>query len=461
MSRLTGAQNAPRGPFLAARPAPGWPRETVPRRLAALMTWRRQRALAVALCALFGATSVAGCGSVSPDAPPVPAPVPTPVPPPTGLPSLIDSPSDGQHAEARGLFLTACAACHGADGSGRGTTELDRPARSFLLGGFSFGNTPDAVARTITFGIPGTPMPAFREAYGERERHLLAEYILSLGPERSNVDATHTLMVVGDTPVVARGILPSIAEGAPLRPRGLLIGTPAGLSFEYRIDDVRLLGVRQGDFAARDDWIGRGGSPLRPLGTLVQLLGDGNPPPTFSSNGEPLHARFTGTTVDDDGAAVLYRLERQDGVVQAYVEERITPWTREEGSGWTRSLHLVSAGLDAVPLDVLALPPHAGLDMRDVHLVEWIVLPWDGGAVPNWFSVAGEGEPDEFMGASAQEILDPVRGRKPNGSWTLGVDGLGNHFDLRPERQVEVRHRTFFPSEKPESKGHLDNGDRR
>src|SRR5712671_5473375 len=86
------------------------------------------------------------------------------------------------HADhpARTLFLANCAQCHGETGDGKGTTKLDRDARSFQLGGFSYGNTPEALARSITFGIPGTPMPSFEKALKPEERKLLAEYVLLL-----------------------------------------------------------------------------------------------------------------------------------------------------------------------------------------------------------------------------------------------------------------------------------------
>jgi len=238
---------------------------------------------------------------------------------------------------------------------------------------------------------------------------------------------------------VARGILPAISEDAPLRPRGLLIGTPAGLTFEYRVDDVRLLGVRQGEFVARDDWIGRGGSPLRPLGTLIQLQGDGDPPPTFSSDGEPLHARFTGTTVDDDGAVVLYRLEREDGVVLAYVEERITPWTLEQGSGWTRTLLVLGAGLNAIPLDVLQ---HPLLPDQEMRRVESIVLPDDGVAI--WRSAAKDDPLVPLIGTSTAVLRN---GLWPTGLVSMGTDGLISSIELEPEQRIEIRIRTFFPRE--------------
>jgi len=392
------------------------------------------------------------------------------------------SPADDERfAEAHGLFLTACASCHGEDGDGKGTAELDRPARSFLEGGFSFGNTPDALARTITFGIPGTPMPAWGEAYDERQRRLLAEYVLALGPPGTEVDAEQTLMAVGTRPAVARGILPSIGEGAPLRPRGLLIGTPAGLTFEYRIDDVRLLGVRQGDFVARDDWIGRGGAPLRPLGTLVLLEGDGDPPATFSqrtiadepeaapSAGEdapeepqrveitPLHAQLTSTTIDDEVTATIgYRLEREDGTPHAHVQERIEPWADAEGSGWTRRLALVGTGLNAVELAVSVMPP---LDGRKVRPEIWAPREMAGPMPPAWFDVVSEDRARFFVGVRGVAVAS---GAPTATTMTIGADGgLRAHVRLEPEQSLELELITFFPTVAPEGTGPTsDEGER-
>jgi mono/diheme cytochrome c family protein len=200
--------------------------------------------------------------------------------------AVVATPASAQHAEATdasvgATFVRACATCHGADGSGTGPTVLDRPARDFKSGGFSFGNTPDALFRTITYGIPGTPMPAFGSAYPEAERVRLAEYVRSLGPPVEELDASDRVVVVTDRPRVVRGILPPVVENAPLRPRGLLIGTPEGLAFEYRIDGLRLLAVRQGEFVERTDWVGRGGTPLKPLGVPILVFDEGDPGPTF------------------------------------------------------------------------------------------------------------------------------------------------------------------------------------
>ncbi|HEX6883800.1 MAG TPA: c-type cytochrome, partial [Planctomycetota bacterium] len=88
-----------------------------------------------------------------------------------GLLALATAPAAQSDSErARQLFLTNCATCHGETGDGKGVTQLDRPARSFMDGGFSFGNTPEALFRTISVGIPGTPMPGFDSSLSEADR---------------------------------------------------------------------------------------------------------------------------------------------------------------------------------------------------------------------------------------------------------------------------------------------------
>ena len=57
------------------------------------------------------------------------------------------------------LYELHCAQCHGEKGDGDGVTELERPARSFVEGGYIYGNTIAAVTRTLRRGIPGSAMP--------------------------------------------------------------------------------------------------------------------------------------------------------------------------------------------------------------------------------------------------------------------------------------------------------------
>ena len=175
---------------------------------------------------------------------------------------------------AEALYTAYCAQCHGPNGDGNGTQQLDRPARSFKDGGFSFGNTTTALYRTISNGIGGTPMPGFANSLSADDRRALAKYVQSLGPPVLEVSDADMILTVDDRPQVVRGHLPSLDGTLPEHPRGLLVGTTDGLSFEYRADDVRLIAVRQGDFVERTDWTGRGGSPLKPLGNVIDVIDD-------------------------------------------------------------------------------------------------------------------------------------------------------------------------------------------
>lgn len=264
------------------------------------------------------------------------------------------TPAHAQSPDAdatRALFLANCAACHGENGDGKGATKLEKPARSFKDGGFSYGNTPEALLRTITNGIPGTPMPSFASALKDAERRELASYVLSLGPPVAKVSQADTILSVRDKPLFVRGKLPPIADGAGERPRGLLAGTPDGFTFEYRVDDVRLLGVRQGGFVERMDWQGRGGDPLKPLGKLVYLFGDGNPGPSYAlrdpENGgaNSLAARFSATFARDGRATIAYVLFADTQPLRtrvAWVEESPGAYASPVGSGFTRSISIES-----------------------------------------------------------------------------------------------------------------------
>jgi mono/diheme cytochrome c family protein len=192
-------------------------------------------------------------------------------------PEPSGGPADATEQVGGSLYRTHCAVCHGEQGDGNGIVKLDRPARSFRQGAFSFGNTPAALARTVKSGIGGTPMPGFGKLLSEEEVAAVVRVVLAFGPEQPSASAESAEMRVGDRPLVVRGGLPPIAEGLPVMPRGLLLGAVDGLSFQYDIERLRLLGVRQGAFVVRKDWENRGGDPLQPLGKLIHLVDGGDP----------------------------------------------------------------------------------------------------------------------------------------------------------------------------------------
>ena len=79
---------------------------------------------------------------------------------------------------------------------------------------------------------PDRPAPAARsELLSEAQVAQLAEYVIELGPGLPP-KPSDTELVVGDSPLVVRGMLPPISAAGQTQPRGLLIGTTDGFSFE-------------------------------------------------------------------------------------------------------------------------------------------------------------------------------------------------------------------------------------
>lgn len=239
--------------------------------------------------------------------------------PPAAEPAPAPKEVDGEEldeivVDGRYLYTRNCAGCHNDNGDGLGPTilQLGKKARSFAEGHFAFGNTRESIFRTIGSGVPGSsPMPGFAGILSDEERWLVVDYVRTLMPAEPEADLSIGVMRVEKTPLVVRGSLPGIVEGAPEHPRGLLIGTPGGLTFEYRTDDVRLLGVRRGEFVDRRDWNDRGGAQLAPLGKVIWTAQGGDPgPPLALIRDEAqmeLSARFLATGIKGDTGMLAYR----------------------------------------------------------------------------------------------------------------------------------------------------------
>ena len=106
------------------------------------------------------------------------------------LPSWFENAASVKARADKGRFVfgTACAACHGADGSGRGATAVNledawgQPAtpsdlRQQVL---RSGRTLEAIYRVLLTGIEGTPMPSFAEAMTEEQRWEVVAFIAQL-----------------------------------------------------------------------------------------------------------------------------------------------------------------------------------------------------------------------------------------------------------------------------------------
>lgn len=286
----------------------------------------------------------------------------------------MQSTDGSQTMPSRTLYMVYCAQCHGDTGDGNGTRVLDRPARSFTDGGFSFGNTATALYRTISNGIGGTPMPAFADTMSSQDRLALAHYVRSLAPPELVVSQADRILMVTNVPVVVRGHLPALGEGLPEYPRGLLVGTTDGLSFQYSADDVRLLAVRQGDFVERTDWTGRGGTPLRPMGQIIDLIDGGQPSPTIDL-GPGTTATLVGTSVRGNRAIVRTRIQipGHDDAIEA--EEWTEAVSLPLGVGYAR--HLQLHGLVGAPEATLHLNgsglPHIATMSDPDNRKTWVV----------------------------------------------------------------------------------------
>ncbi|MBO0698757.1 MAG: c-type cytochrome, partial [Zavarzinella sp.] len=103
------------------------------------------------------------------------------------------------------LFRRLCQECHGAGGDGRGPTApwLTPHPRDFRQGAFKFTSTGKKptradLFRTLTNGLPGTPMPAWGMR-SEEERHRLIDYVMYLSLRgRTEFDVLRTLLVEGE-----------------------------------------------------------------------------------------------------------------------------------------------------------------------------------------------------------------------------------------------------------------------
>jgi mono/diheme cytochrome c family protein len=102
-----------------------------------------------------------------------------------GTPVAAHAPADG-----KAVYASKCAPCHGDGGTGEGPAAylLYPKPRDFTRGVFKFRSTPtgelptDAdLLRTVTRGVPGTSMPAWRDL-AEAERLAVVAHLKTLSP---------------------------------------------------------------------------------------------------------------------------------------------------------------------------------------------------------------------------------------------------------------------------------------
>ena len=89
------------------------------------------------------------------------------------------------------VYAQNCLACHGVKGDGKGDAAaflLPRP-RNFVQANFRLRSTPPShlptdvdLFRSVSLGMPGTPMPPWRVNLSDDDRWAVVEYIKTFSP---------------------------------------------------------------------------------------------------------------------------------------------------------------------------------------------------------------------------------------------------------------------------------------
>lgn len=126
-----------------------------------------------------------------------------PVPPkPEVTPDLI--------AHGKSVYVQNCAACHGVNGDGKGDAAaflLPRP-RNFVQANYRLRSTPMGklptdvdLFRSVSLGLPGTPMPPWKVNLSDKDRWAVVEYIKSFSSRFADpTEDRKTIVALGTPP---------------------------------------------------------------------------------------------------------------------------------------------------------------------------------------------------------------------------------------------------------------------
>jgi len=84
------------------------------------------------------------------------------------------APADGSAPDAKALFASKCAMCHGNDAKGGFGPDLTATD-------YEYGKSREAIFQTISEGQANNKMPAFKDQLKRQEIYALSDYLLSLG----------------------------------------------------------------------------------------------------------------------------------------------------------------------------------------------------------------------------------------------------------------------------------------
>ncbi len=122
--------------------------------------------------------------------------------------------------QGKKVYEATCAKCHGASGRGDGpeAKKLGFKPRDFTLGAFKCRSTPtgepptdDDLLRSVTHGLPGTPMKPNSDL-PEADRRAVVQFVKTLSPKAFATAAKATLAV----PAPPSSMADLVAEGKQL-----------------------------------------------------------------------------------------------------------------------------------------------------------------------------------------------------------------------------------------------------
>jgi cytochrome c oxidase cbb3-type subunit I/II len=101
--------------------------------------------------------------------------------------------TQGVQERGRRLYREACAPCHGMAGNGQGPAArgLQPKPQDFTQGVYKFRSTPidamptdDDLVRSISEGLPGTAMPAWKRLLSHSQRQAVAQYLKTFAADK-------------------------------------------------------------------------------------------------------------------------------------------------------------------------------------------------------------------------------------------------------------------------------------
>jgi mono/diheme cytochrome c family protein len=121
------------------------------------------------------------------------------------------------------VYAQNCLACHGVNGDGKGDAAaflLPRP-RNFVQANFRLRSTPPSqlptdadLFRSVSLGMPGTPMPPWLVNLNENDRWAVVEYLKTFSPRFADTNEDRNTVISLGTPPARNEA--SVAEGKAL-----------------------------------------------------------------------------------------------------------------------------------------------------------------------------------------------------------------------------------------------------